>query len=235
MPLVFTIAFRNLFHDRLRLIATVIGIVFSIVLVTMQMGLYLGFGRIGDDDDRSCVGRSLDGAAWNQVLRGSVAAGRRRALSCACDQRTWRTRSPSSSDLQIGGCRVARRLPFSSSVRIRARAGCSRGIWWKARIEALSAPRAVAVDRSYFDRLGVSGIGAPAEIRQQPVQVAAVTSGIRSFTTTPYVFMDVNRARTVMRVSVQQGDLFSYSPEPHCRYRPRPPSAHVEHLRTLKF
>ena len=45
MPLFFTIAFRNLFYDRLRFIATVIGIVFSIVLVTVQMGLYLGFGR----------------------------------------------------------------------------------------------------------------------------------------------------------------------------------------------
>jgi ABC-type lipoprotein release transport system permease subunit len=46
MPLVFTLAFRNLFHDRLRLIATVIGIVFSIVLVMVQMGLYFGFGRM---------------------------------------------------------------------------------------------------------------------------------------------------------------------------------------------
>src|SRR6202163_1762640 len=46
MPLVFTLAFRNLFHDRLRFIATVIGIVFSIVLVTVQMGLYLGFGQM---------------------------------------------------------------------------------------------------------------------------------------------------------------------------------------------
>jgi len=35
MPLIFTLAFRNLFHDRLRFIATVIGIVFSIVLVTV--------------------------------------------------------------------------------------------------------------------------------------------------------------------------------------------------------
>jgi putative ABC transport system permease protein len=65
----------------------------------------------------------------------------------------------------------------------------------EGQIEALSAPRAVAIDRSYFDRLGVSGIGSTAEIRQQPVRVAAVTSGIRSFTTTPFVFMDVNRAR----------------------------------------
>src|SRR5512146_3059585 len=46
MPLVAILALRNLFHDRLRLIATLIGGVFSIVLVTVQMGLYLGFGRM---------------------------------------------------------------------------------------------------------------------------------------------------------------------------------------------
>src|SRR5581483_10245727 len=46
MPVVVTLALRNLFHDRLRLVATLIGIVFSIVLVTVQMGLYFGFGRM---------------------------------------------------------------------------------------------------------------------------------------------------------------------------------------------
>src|SRR5688572_21135632 len=46
MSLSFTLASRNLLHDRLRLVATIIGIVFSIVLVTVQMGLYLGFGRM---------------------------------------------------------------------------------------------------------------------------------------------------------------------------------------------
>src|ERR1700740_2396905 len=44
--LAFKLARRNLFHDRLRLVATVVGIVFSIVLVTVQLGLYLGFGRM---------------------------------------------------------------------------------------------------------------------------------------------------------------------------------------------
>src|SRR5438477_9187359 len=45
MSLIFTLASRNLLHDRLRFIATVVGIVFSIVLVTIQSGLYLGFER----------------------------------------------------------------------------------------------------------------------------------------------------------------------------------------------
>ena len=46
MPLNLTLASRNLFHDRLRFVATTIGIVFSVVLVMVQMGLYLGFGRM---------------------------------------------------------------------------------------------------------------------------------------------------------------------------------------------
>ena len=42
MSLIYRLASRNLLHDRLRFIATVVGIVFSIVLVTVQLGLYLG-------------------------------------------------------------------------------------------------------------------------------------------------------------------------------------------------
>jgi putative ABC transport system permease protein len=63
-------------------------------------------------------------------------------------------------------------------------------------IEALSVPNTVAVDQTYFDRLGIKGVGATAEIRGQKVEVVAVTKGIRSFTTTPYVFTSLDRARS---------------------------------------
>ena len=46
MSLILTLASRNLFQDRLRFIATLVGIVFSVVLVMVQLGLYLGFGRM---------------------------------------------------------------------------------------------------------------------------------------------------------------------------------------------
>lgn len=59
---------------------------------------------------------------------------------------------------------------------------------------SLAAPRTVAIDRSYYDRLGVSGVGATAQIRGLPVTVGAITDGIRSFTTTPYVFSDLRDA-----------------------------------------
>src|SRR5580658_7712303 len=46
MSLIFKLASRNLFQDRLRFVGTVIGIVFSIVLVTIQLGLFLSFERM---------------------------------------------------------------------------------------------------------------------------------------------------------------------------------------------
>jgi putative ABC transport system permease protein len=56
----------------------------------------------------------------------------------------------------------------------------------------------VAIDRSYFDRLGASRIGESAEINDRRVEVRETTHGIRSFTTMPYVFVspDFVRAAT---------------------------------------
>ena len=194
MPLVFTIAFRNLFNDRLRFIATVIGIVFSIVLVTVQMGLYLGFGRT--------VTTMIDHASADLWMMP-------RGTKCFEDPSLLNVRERYRA-LSITG--VAEAIPVvigfadwripggtTTPVFVIGSELRSGGLQpWnlvEGRIEALSTPNAVAVDRFYFDRLGVSGIGATAEIRQQLVRVAAVTNGIRSFTTTPFVFMDVNRAR----------------------------------------
>src|SRR6478735_6665124 len=44
-PLVLKLAARNLLYDKLGFAATVIGIVFSIVLVTVQLGLFVSFER----------------------------------------------------------------------------------------------------------------------------------------------------------------------------------------------
>jgi putative ABC transport system permease protein len=195
MPLVFTLALRNLFHDRLRFIATVVGIVFSIVLVTVQMGLYLGFGRmVTTMIDHASADLWImpkgtkcfeDPSLLNMRERYRVLAtsGVAEAIPLVIGFADWRMASGEmtpvfiiGSDLRSGGLE-----PWNVV---------------EGRIESLAGAKNVAVDQSYFDRLGVSGIGSAAEIRQQPVRVAAVTSGIRSFTTTPFVFVDLNRARS---------------------------------------
>jgi putative ABC transport system permease protein len=207
MPLVFTLAFRNLFHDRLRLIATIIGIVFSIVLVMVQMGLYYGFGQM--------VTTMIDHASADLWIMP-------RGTKCFEDPSLLDTRIRSRS-LAVRGVADAVpvvigfadwRMPSGSSTPVFVvgsdlRAGGLEP--WnlvEGRLESLSTPNAIAVDKTYLSRLGVSGLGGRAEIRQQAVRVAALTDGIRSFTTTPYVFMDVDRARAHTGVPFNKATYF---------------------------
>ncbi len=195
MSLVLTLASRNLFHDRLRLTATLIGIVFSVVLVMVQMGLYLGFGRMVTTmidhapADLWIVSHSAksfeDLSLLDARLRGRVEAinGVAAVVPVVIGFADWRLPGGNmtpvfvvGSDLRAGGLQ-----PWNVVA---------------GTVQDLTKPDTVGVDRTYSDRLGVSELGASAEIRGQPVKVGVLTKGIRSFTTTPYVFADLDRARS---------------------------------------
>jgi putative ABC transport system permease protein len=194
MLLNFTLASRNLFHDRLRCIATTVGIVFSVVLVMVQMGLYLGFGQM--------VTKMIDHASadlW--VMRQGTKCFEDPSL---LDDNDWRTivhtnGVASVSTLIIGFSDWKLSDGAMTPVFI---VGSYMGDdvlrpWnmTQGSIKELTAPHSVAVDLSYDKRLGVSKLGDTAEIRSRTVHVAAFTNGIRSFTTTPYVFTDLKYAR----------------------------------------
>jgi putative ABC transport system permease protein len=72
----------------------------------------------------------------------------------------------------------------------------------------LSMPDGVAIDRSYFEQLGIAQIRGRAEINNQKARVVAVTSGIRSFTTTPHVFASLERARTYLGVPPNRANYY---------------------------
>jgi putative ABC transport system permease protein len=197
MPLSLRLASRNLFHDRLRFVATLVGIVFSVVLVLMQMGLYLGFGRMVTTmidhapADLWIVSRGaksfedlslLDTNIRNKAL---ATAGVAHATPVVIGFSIWKKPGGEMTPIFVVGSDVGPRGVQPWNVT----AGSAKD---------LTARDTVAVDRSYFDRLGVSGVGAGAEIRGQKIRVAAVTDGIRSFTTTPYVFAELDRARTYL-------------------------------------
>ena len=42
LPLILTVAFRNLSYDKLRLLASISGIAFAVLLVGVQLGLFFG-------------------------------------------------------------------------------------------------------------------------------------------------------------------------------------------------
>ena len=195
MSLAFKLARRNLFHDRLRLIATVIGIVFSIVLVTVQLGLYLGFGHmVTTMIDHASGELWIMPAGTKSFEDPSPLDERKRFAALSVKGVTdvtavvigfaeWRLPGGGTTPVFVIGSDV--RAPGLHPWNVIA-----------GNIDALSIPNTVAVDQTYFDRLGIKGLGATAEIRDQKVEVVAVTKGIRSFTTTPYVFTSLDRARS---------------------------------------
>ena len=207
MSRVFTLATRNLLHDRLRFTATVIGIVFSIVLVTVQMGLFLGFGHMVTtviDNARADLWVMPRGTKCfedpslldaRKRTRAQETAGVADAVPLVIGFSDWRLPSGSLTPVFVVGTdlKAGALLPWNVV---------------DGHVESLSASNAVAVDRTYFERLGVSKLGDTAQLRNQSVKVTAVTQGIRSFTTTPFVFLNIDRARGYTGTASDEASYF---------------------------
>ena len=194
MSLTLTLASRNLFHDTLRFVATMVGIVFSVVLVLVQMGLFFGFGHMVTTmidhaaTDLWVVPKNVkcfeDPSLIDLKLRNKIATldGVATVVPLVIGFSDWRLESGEMTPVFVVGSdlRDGAMQPWNLV---------------EGNVQALSQGFSVAVDRSYFDRLGVTGIGSQAEIRGKKVKVVALTDGIRSFTTTPYIFVDAKNAR----------------------------------------
>ena len=208
MNLILTLASRNLFHDRLRLIATVVGIVFSIVLVTVQLGVFLSFERmVTTMIDHAQADFWIVPSETRSFEESSLLSGRQRLQALSVDgvaavvpvvvgYASWRKPDGGASTpvLVVGApTNVARLQPWNVV------AGA---------VDELSTPDSVAIDRSYFEQLGIAEIRQHAEINNQKARVVAVTSGIRSFTTTPHVFASLDRARAYLGVPPNRANYY---------------------------
>ena len=198
MPMVAKLAYRNLFHDRLSLVVTLVGIVFSVVLIAVQFGLYIGsevriaamldqtrgdlwvipYGTKSFDDPTflrrpgeasgSCRRRASP-ASRSWWSGSSAGAG----LPAAPRRRCWSAPTPPPTTRCPGtssraASRPLPRPPPWRSIEPTSRSSASRG--------SATAPRSTA----------------------QPVTVTTVTDNIRSFTTLPYVFTTLAMARTLL-------------------------------------
>jgi putative ABC transport system permease protein len=239
MSLATKLAFRNLFHDRLRLIATVIGIVFSIVLVTVQMGLYVSFERMVTviiDNARADIWivprgtKSFEDSAGledRERFRALSVAGVASAVPVVTGYAQWRTPSGEATPIIV----------VSSDPRTE---GLHPWNIVEGDLASLAIPGAVAIDRSYFDRLETNRVGQHAEIGDSRVQVLVITNGIRSFTTTPYVFTSIDRARAYTGIAASKASFYLIRVTPgadavQVRDRLRARLGDVEVLTTAEF
>src|SRR5207302_1729827 len=155
MSLTFKLAWRNLLHDRLRFVATVTGVVFSIVLVTVQMGLFMSFERM--------VTAMIDHAAadlWivplntkcfedpslvdeRERFRALSISGVTEALPIVIGFAQWRLPSRGTTPVFVVGFDTrAGGLPPWNVV--------------EGNVADLATPGAVAIDQTYLDRLGTT-------------------------------------------------------------------------------
>jgi len=207
MSLIFRLASRNLLQDRLRFVATVIGIVFSIVLVTVQAGLFLSFERMVTTiiDHTSAdlwivpLGTKCfeDPSVLDEHYRTRALSvqGVTDAIPIVIGFTVWAVPSGGTTPVFIIGS-------STSSEDLRP---------WnvvQGNLDDLSTPDGVAIDRTYFGRLGVTRISDTTEIRGIRARVVAITNGIRSFTTTPYVFTSLDRAKAYIGSSPNRISYF---------------------------
>jgi len=192
-----TLAFRNLFHDRVRLAVTLIGILFSIVLVAVQLGLYLGArGMIIATIDRA------DGDLWimaygtknfeeAQPIRAREryialsTPGIENAIPLVTAFTDWRKPTGGSTLIVVVGADPEN-------------GGLTPWNMVEGDVTGLGVRDAVIVDKTYLAELGIKQVGDTAQVGTSRVRVTGLTEGIRSFTVTPFVFTTLNRARQLI-------------------------------------
>jgi putative ABC transport system permease protein len=197
--MIFKLAFRNLVHDRIRLTVTLVGILFSIVLVAVQLGLYLGarkmiVGMI--DNAKADIWITSYGA--KSFEEAGLLTGRERYAALS-------TPGVSSVVPVISSFTEWRKPAGGATLIVLVGTDPADGalVPWNVidgHAQDLALPDAVAADRTYLRDLGIVRVGDTAQIESGKVKLAAMTSGIRSFTMAPYVFTTLNRSRSLLGI-----------------------------------
>ena len=198
-----TLAFRNLFHDQVRLAVTLIGILFAIVLIAVQLGLYLGARQIivstidraaGDVWIMAYGNKNFEEAqpinqrAKFTALSTPGVAGVVPLITAFAD---WKKPDGGSTPVVVVGGDPADGglVPWNIV---------------EGDLSGIGARDAVFIDKTYLEDLGIKGVGDNAQVNGNRVRVAGLTDGIRSFTTTPFIFTTLARGRALMGMSPDQ-------------------------------
>jgi putative ABC transport system permease protein len=188
------LAQRNLMHDKVRLAVTLTGIVFAVVLIVVELGLFVGFTvTTSSIVDKSHVdfwivskhtpyieqGTPFSERKLYQVLASpGVASADKYIVRFA----QWKTPNGGEQSVQAVGFN-----PYTGV----------GGPWnvVEGNVEDLKTPDAVMIDELYKKKLGVTRVGEVFEINGRRARVVGFTRGIRAFTTTPYAFTSFKNAQ----------------------------------------
>lgn len=197
------LAQRNLFHDKVRLTVTLTGIVFSVVLIVVQLGLFFGFTSATSNlIDHSNADLWITSKNVPYIEQGVPFSERKlyqaRAVPGVGDAQKiithwtgWKRHDGGQESVQIVGINVDSPLERPWNLV-------------EGRVEDLKSPDAVILDDLYKQKLGVTQVGEVFEVGGHRARVVGFTHGIRSFTTSPYVFTSFKNAQNFAAVREDQ-------------------------------
>jgi putative ABC transport system permease protein len=192
--MVYTLALRNFIHDRISLVVTLVGIVFSVVLMAIQIGLYFGSEQvITSMIDHSGAQLWITAIGAQSFDDSPLLKGGEKYAALA---------TPGVADALEVVVRIMswRRLDAGEQAIVLVGADPTDGglMAWNliaGNADDVRKPNGVIVDKAYLPDLQVKGVGDIGEIQGKKAVVEAITDHIRSFTTLPYVFTTLTRAR----------------------------------------
>lgn len=192
-------ALKTLLADRGKLLIALTGVVFSLVLVNVQGGLFMGMVRkttplidhgaadiwVGHRGMKNADITAEIPVAWADRIRGVSGV------------------SHAEPYVVVGAMMQLASGDFEGILLVGADRDTLLGAPWvfsQGSAEQLRAPDAITIDRMDLSRLGNPQVGDVFEINGQRARVAGVTDGILGFITTPYVFTTLEKARAFGRV-----------------------------------
>ena len=203
LPRISELAWRNLVHDKVRLTVTLTGIVFAVVLIVVELGLFLGFTTTTSGlIDRSNADIWITAPQVPYIEVGVDFSERKASTALA---------TPGVAEV---GKYIARFSQWKrndgrqeSVMIVGFEPGLSLGAPWNV-IEGdprdLATAENVFIDELYKSKLGVTHVGQVVEIRGHRARIAGFTRGIRSFTTAPYVFTSFKSAQDYAGIAQDQ-------------------------------
>ena len=196
------LARRNLFHDKIRLAVTLTGITFAVVLVVVELGLFLGFSTTTSSlIDRSGADLWIASKRVPYIEQGAPFSERklyqvRATPGVAAAEKYiarfagWKRPDGGHESVQVVGFNVGQVKDARPEIKMGGPWNITAGS-----VADLNAPDAVLVDELYWKKLGITHVGEVFEIDGYRARVVGTTHGIRSFTTSPYVFTTFKNAQ----------------------------------------
>ncbi|MDX2093131.1 MAG: FtsX-like permease family protein [Kofleriaceae bacterium] len=195
-----TLARKLLLHDRLRFVVAIAGVSVSVMLVLVQVGLYFGFMDTASSIIDASRADIWVGKKSNESFEFATPFDERTYYKVASvegvDQADRVLINFSQFKLANGGDLGAQVVGVETAPGKRPLLGPWNVVEGDAR--RLAEPGAIAIDKTEYEKLFIDHVGHVSEISGVRAEVVAMTSGIRSFTTSPIVFTDIKSARSFL-------------------------------------